>query len=84
MKAYTRGKTLSKSVKDDIAAEFLKWIDSYKSDYRNLPIPSRKCKNTKKKDMNLRMKIPRGYAKCNSKDGIDVEKILKGGNNDGN
>ena len=32
MKAYTRGKTLSKSVKDDIAAEFLKLLDRYNRD----------------------------------------------------
>ena len=30
-------------------------------------IASRKCKNIKKKDMNSKTKIPRGYAKFNSK-----------------
>lgn len=104
MKAYTKGKTLSKSVKDDIAAEFLKWIDRYNRDaalqiihilHFEFGFGEKRlqkfadCLTQMQKYQKERYELEDEDTPwiCEvqlKRDGIDIEKILKGGNNDGN
>ena len=101
MKAYTKGKTLSKSVKDDIAAEFLKLLDRYNRDAALQVIhilhfefgfgekrlqKFADCLTLMQKEQKERYELEDEDTPwiCEvqlKRDGIDVEKILKGDNN---
>ena len=99
MKAYTRGRNLSQSVKDDIKAQFIKMIDRYNYDaaWQLLHIlhfefgwgekrlqKFADCLTQMQKEQKERYELededtPWICAEQLRRDGIDIQKILKGG-----
>ena len=101
MRAYTKGKNLSKSVQDDIYAQFLKLLDKYNYDaalqvlhilHFEFGFGEKRlqkfadCLTQMQKEQKERYELqdedtPWLCAEQLRKDGIYVDKILKGGSN---